>query len=314
MNSIASRYGVHETTVNNALKRAGVRLHSRLFTGKFRKARLLREKTSEIIDRYKNGESGNVIADLLGTNPVTIRNILRENCVTLRTSAEGKKARLRLGIKWKRRSVFSRENGRWVNKCSDCGTVRYPKRMRTVSAKSLCRKCGAKKALSKRQTMIDSGEFGKRISAGAQRVSLSEWKGYVTEWWDAFRLSDKFAPFVQAIYKRDLYRCVQCGKKKTRRLRFTVHHIERKADNRERAFDIDNCVSLCRQCHYKVTGHEPIYAIGFTAYVEWRQKHPTTVLDPRKFLRLVDPVRLQMIDAQLSGDAPEEPVIPGQAS
>jgi 5-methylcytosine-specific restriction endonuclease McrA len=49
-----------------------------------------------------------------------------------------------------------------------------------------------------------------------------------------------------AVLKRDGYACLQCGRKGERTTANTVHHI---IPGPEGFYDMNNCVSLCRQCH-----------------------------------------------------------------
>jgi hypothetical protein len=55
--------------------------------------------------------------------------------------------------------------------------------------------------------------------------------------------------FLREVLKRDGYRCVRCGAKKTGPKSLHVHHIKPWAGNVSLRFDPDNAVTLCRDCH-----------------------------------------------------------------
>ena len=61
------------------------------------------------------------------------------------------------------------------------------------------------------------------------------------------RFGNKAAKWREAVFKRDKYRCVECGK--TGRL--NAHHIESWADYPAMRFDVNNGITLCVDCHAK---------------------------------------------------------------
>lgn len=58
------------------------------------------------------------------------------------------------------------------------------------------------------------------------------------------------------ILERDNYTCQLCGKTDCE---LDVHHIKRYVDYEELRNDMNNGITLCKKCHYKVTGHEKEY-------------------------------------------------------
>jgi 5-methylcytosine-specific restriction endonuclease McrA len=50
----------------------------------------------------------------------------------------------------------------------------------------------------------------------------------------------------QKVFKRDRYACIVCGKKGGE---LASHHLESWNTNPGKRFDIDNVVTLCKQCH-----------------------------------------------------------------
>lgn len=57
------------------------------------------------------------------------------------------------------------------------------------------------------------------------------------------------------ILKRDNYTCQECGDRNRKgrgsRINLEVHHIQAICDHPELALTSNNCVTLCRQCHYQ---------------------------------------------------------------
>ena len=54
------------------------------------------------------------------------------------------------------------------------------------------------------------------------------------------------------IYQRDGYRCQRCGAGKTTPRGLHAHHVKSWAGNLALRFDLDNVVTLCRDCHHWV--------------------------------------------------------------
>ena len=53
--------------------------------------------------------------------------------------------------------------------------------------------------------------------------------------------------FRKKVYKRDNYTCQDCGEKGN----IHAHHIEKRSESPELAFDVNNGVTLCPECHAK---------------------------------------------------------------
>lgn len=67
--------------------------------------------------------------------------------------------------------------------------------------------------------------------------------------------------FRSMVRKRDGYRCRMpgCGVK----TRLQVHHIKPWSANAALRYDPSNGITLCKNCHKKITGSEHIYAPMF---------------------------------------------------
>ena len=59
------------------------------------------------------------------------------------------------------------------------------------------------------------------------------------------------------VLKRDNYQCQQCGATKEEcGYQLEVHHIIPPKGNKELFYNIDNCVTLCKWCHARITQQE----------------------------------------------------------
>lgn len=63
---------------------------------------------------------------------------------------------------------------------------------------------------------------------------------YKTARWQRFR---------HLVLDRDGYLCVRCNERGVLRPADQVHHIVKITEDESRAFDMDNCISLCTACH-----------------------------------------------------------------
>lgn len=91
---------------------------------------------------------------------------------------------------------------------------------------------------------------------GDERITGSNnpnWKGGVTSQNKLERV--RFQHTIQKqVFKRDNYQCQMCGSNKD----LQVDHIQSWADYIELRFSIDNCRTLCAECHYKITFGKPM--------------------------------------------------------
>ena len=59
------------------------------------------------------------------------------------------------------------------------------------------------------------------------------------------------------VLKRDGYQCQQCGiTQEESGFPLEIHHIIPPKGNRELFYNIDNCVTLCKWCHARITQQE----------------------------------------------------------
>lgn len=79
------------------------------------------------------------------------------------------------------------------------------------------------------------------------------WKGGATPKNRKIRNSLEYALWRNVVFDRDGYTCQECGVKNEKGLgksvRLEVHHIESFVNNLKKRFDIDNGITLCKDCH-----------------------------------------------------------------
>ena len=78
------------------------------------------------------------------------------------------------------------------------------------------------------------------------------------------RARDLLKLWGKVIFKRDGYRCQQCGNRKGM---LDPHHIIRKSKGNAPKYDIQNGVCLCRSCHSKF--HKFGYEVEYVRWLDW---------------------------------------------
>jgi hypothetical protein len=97
--------------------------------------------------------------------------------------------------------------------------------------------------------MKDSEETKIRRIASARRGERSHfWKGGTTSEIQKLRMSLEYRTWRTAVFERDNYTCVLCGKIGGK---INADHIKRFADFPELRFSIENGRTLCEACHKK---------------------------------------------------------------
>lgn len=81
----------------------------------------------------------------------------------------------------------------------------------------------------------------------------TNWKGGITP--QELKDRTRFKATIQKqVLERDNYTCQLCGENKD----LQVDHIQPWAEYVELRFNIDNCRTLCKACHYQITYGRPI--------------------------------------------------------
>ena len=94
----------------------------------------------------------------------------------------------------------------------------------------------------------------RRKNSEAHKGEKSQtWKGGVTAINEVVRGSLEYRLWRQAVFQRDLYRCVWCGCRGSRKKKIHADHIKPFAFFPELRFAIDNGRTLCEDCHMKTS-------------------------------------------------------------
>lgn len=86
-----------------------------------------------------------------------------------------------------------------------------------------------------------------------QREKHPNWKGGITPETRSIRVSLEYKLWRTAVFERDKYTCMWCGRKSMKGQKAVLHadHIQEFAKFPELRFAIDNGRTLCKQCHSK---------------------------------------------------------------
>lgn len=88
-------------------------------------------------------------------------------------------------------------------------------------------------------------------SASIQGVDLNEWNGFLTKKNTRIRNSKEYKEWTKSVFKRDNYTCQCCGNRSSKGnpVYLNAHHKENFADNHDLRFNLDNGITLCKECH-----------------------------------------------------------------
>lgn len=113
-----------------------------------------------------------------------------------------------------------------------------------------CNKCSS--------TILESGENNPRWNPN---ISFEERSNG--------RYSEKYINFIHSVFRRDNYTCQCCGKKKSSSVKIEAHHLDGFNWCIEKRTDINNGITLCKDCHRDFHNK---YGIGNNTkeqYEEW---------------------------------------------
>lgn len=72
------------------------------------------------------------------------------------------------------------------------------------------------------------------------------WKGGITTEKEVAMRSEEYKLWRKSVFERDLYTCQCCGKMTHD---IEAHHLDNFADYKEKRYDIENGITLCKKCH-----------------------------------------------------------------
>jgi len=88
----------------------------------------------------------------------------------------------------------------------------------------------------------------KKISNSLKGEKSNLWKGGISEEHEKIRHGIEFRLWRESVFARDNWTCQKCG---NRKVYLHPHHILNFAEYPELRFDIDNGITLCKDCHMK---------------------------------------------------------------
>lgn len=145
--------------------------------------------------------------------------------------------------------AYIKEHGAWNKglKGYRCGE----KNNKWKGGKPKCLDCGVQLTSYKAKRC---GNCHKKWMVGDK---VYNWKGGVPR---RYETGDAYAckKWAKAVYQRDHYSCMFCGKKCGRDIQ--AHHIIAWVDDRDKRFEINNGLTLCFKCHLKTRGKESFYS------------------------------------------------------
>lgn len=104
--------------------------------------------------------------------------------------------------------------------------------------------------------VIEILELQKQYDVKGLRKSGSEhwnWKGGITSENRRDRNCTQYKMWRKDVFERDKFTCQICGRVGGE---LEAHHIEHFSENKNLRFDVDNGVTLCKECHRLLHKHE----------------------------------------------------------
>ena len=148
----------------------------------------------------------------------------------------------------KRCSFACRKNGEW--RTCKCGIKFYVSLPSQDNIKSCSTKCGHVGYRPSKQVI----EKLSKLSKSKSGENHYNWKG--GKYSENYRDRRKFRDVLQKqVFERDDYTCQMCG---LRGVNLQVDHIQPWSEYIELRFCIDNCRTLCANCHYTITFGKPM--------------------------------------------------------
>jgi len=91
----------------------------------------------------------------------------------------------------------------------------------------------------------------KNINPNSHRVgeNAQNWQGGLTPENERARRNQTYDLWRLSVYEKDNFKCTNCNKTG---VQLHAHHLKSFAKNKELRYDINNGVTLCRECHIKI--------------------------------------------------------------
>jgi endogenous inhibitor of DNA gyrase (YacG/DUF329 family) len=114
--------------------------------------------------------------------------------------------------------------------------------------------------------------YGQWASLNMVGENSAHWNGGITSWRNMLWYSRPYNAWRGAVFERDGYTCQMCSDFAGGNLQ--AHHIRPVRDHKNDllVFDVDNGITLCKDCHESICGREHSYINLFTNIIEERRK------------------------------------------
>lgn len=168
---------------------------------------------------------------------VKLNTIYNEDCL----EKPGVKRGYKQSVEHVNRKAEALRRGSWFH-CQTCQTKfwRKPSEIKKGSNKVCSRDCYTKYQKGKTK------KFGYRPHVMGK--NNPRWRGGITPENNKIRSSKEYKDWRKAIFRRDMYACVECGVSGAKKP-LNADHIKGFADFPELRFDINNGRTLCIDCH-----------------------------------------------------------------
>lgn len=148
--------------------------------------------------------------------------------------------------------------------------------MRDESQYDICYQCGGSKRKTAKTCQVCYGinqigykfpEWVRRKQSINRKGKFSganhwNWQGGISRAYKTGYYSVQYKEWREKVFSRDGYKCIFVNCKTTDKY-VQAHHIRKFSNYPELRFDVDNGITLCRNCHKRVTSREDIYARFF---------------------------------------------------
>jgi len=91
-----------------------------------------------------------------------------------------------------------------------------------------------------------------RSSYNASKDRHWNWQGGISTKWDMLHNSSEYKEWRMAIYKRDHFKCQECGVGQSKKNKLHAHHIFTKKEFPDFVLELGNGITLCSICHQEI--------------------------------------------------------------
>lgn len=236
LTEVAASASLDNSTISRIVKQAGIAIRPPVNSNAV---------ADEIIKDYAEGMSASLIAGKYGFSKPAILRLLKRHSVEMRDS-------VKYGPDVIKQIADDYKDGATVVEVGKKYGIHYGHISKLLANAGV-------------ETRKTSGvEWGIKISARCQGVSVDEWESYTVDPWTHFKGQPEYIEWRTQVLKRDGYFCQQCG---TRGGELQAHHIFRKSLYPHLSLVLENGITLCKDCHTSIRHKESEVAESFSAII-----------------------------------------------